>query len=351
MDSSEQSSPPPQPPNQSATHTLLVRSKPGGFRSALGFIIGLAVFFGIFIIGIGLGAFSVMAGSNVDTVTLEQTYREGGADTVAIIPIEGAIDDRQARYVRSAVEHVLDDRSIKAVVLRVDSPGGGVTASDQIWYEIERLKKRNLPVVASFGALAASGGYYVACGADHIVAEETCVTGSIGVIAQVFTFEGLMDKAGVKPVTLVASGSPEKAVANNPFRDWNERDQEKILAMLDAAYGTFHDRVTDGRQHVIEPDRIDDLANGSIYTAAQAHESGLVDSIGYLDDAIVEAESQANLSAGSATVLRLVEPPSPFGGMFSARAEGPAGFDAFDADAVRGLVNELSSPRVMYLMH
>ena len=124
------------------------------------------------------------------------------------------------------------------------------------------------------------------------MAEETSITGSIGVIAQVLTFEGLMDKVGVKPVTLVATGSPEKNVANDMFRTWDDADKAKIRLMLDSAYATFNQRVKAGRGKVItDPTKIDALANGSIYTAKQAKDSGLIDGIGYLDNAIAQAET------------------------------------------------------------
>ena len=171
----------------------------------------------VFVVGLVLGMMLMFGGGQLDDVVLRRVHRDGGRESLAIIPVRGTIDDQQSNFVRACVDHVLRDRSVKGVVLRVDSPGGGVTASDQIWHQMGRLQEAGLPVVASFGSVAASGGYYVSCGADHIIAEETSVTGSIGVIAQVFTMEQLMEKVGVQPVTLVASGSPEKDVANDIF--------------------------------------------------------------------------------------------------------------------------------------
>ena len=250
---------------------------------------------------------------------------------------------------RSAVEYALHQSNIRAIVLRVDSPGGGVTSSDQIWYEIERLKKKGLPIIASYGGVAASGGYYVSCGADEIVAEPTCITGSIGVIAQIFTFEGLMDKVGIEPVTLVATGSPEKNTANDLFRSWNDKDRQKILTMLDAAYDTFNQRVQDGRKLAItDAATIDALADGSIFTAQAAVTNGLVDRIGYLDDAITRAETAAGLRVGSSTVVFLRQPPS-FADVLMAH-EQPRPASLLDADTIRSFVNDLGSPRVMYLM-
>jgi protease-4 len=362
MDQSS-SQPPHQPPShspspppahrqgQAVPHVVHIRAKAGGLWSALGLVVGLCLFVAIFIIGIVFGAVGMMAGSTVDTVILEQSYRDGDRTRIVILPVEGVIDERQAEFVRSAVNHVLDDRNVRAVVLRVNSPGGGVTASDEIWYDIERLKQRNIPVIASYGGISASGGYYISCSADHIVAQETCITGSIGVIAQIFTMEGLMDKVGIQPVTLIASGSPEKATGNDIFRQWNEEDQTRIRAMLDASYDVFYRRVSDGRGHIVtDEQQLRALANGSIYTAQEALDGGLIDSIGYLDDAIVQAETIAGLTRGRASVVRLAEPPSLFGGILGAQARTQTRSDLFDADAIRGLVNDLNTPRMMYLM-
>src|SRR5690606_2688533 len=113
----------------------------------------------------------------------------------------------------------LRENKPKALILRIDSGGGTVGASDRIWNELARFRQETeIPIVASFGSIAASGGYYIAAGADHIIAEPTCITGSIGVMANVMTFDRLLDKVGVTPEVLVAQGSPEKDVANNVFR-------------------------------------------------------------------------------------------------------------------------------------
>lgn len=346
MDQPANINPRPIPAQPQVVH---ITARPGGLWNALGFVTGLFFMIAALVIGLLMGIVVMAAGSSIDTVVLEQTYRDGSRDKIVILPVEGVIDDRQAEYVRAAVDHILDTRHIKGVVLRVNSPGGGVTASDEIWYQIERLKQARLPVVASYGGVAASGGYYISCGADHIMAQETCITGSIGVIAQIFTMEGLMDKIGIQPVTLVATDSPEKAVGNDMFRQWNEHDQQKILTMLDASYEIFNRRVADGRGHVVaDREQLNGLANGSIYTAQEALDGGLIDSIGYLDDAIARLESMAAMVPGRATVIRLSEPPALLGGLFA--RESVHTRMNFDADAIRGLVNDLNAPRVMYLM-
>ena len=333
-----------------ASNTCTIDGVGSGLRRAVGFMLGLALFAGVFVLGLVVGFGLLAAAQSMEQKLDANVYRKGNSNTVAILPIRGIIDGVQSDFVHRAVNEIIDDSAIKSVVLRIESPGGGVTASDQIWHEIERLKATSLPVIASYGNLAASGGYYVSCGADHIVAEETTITGSIGVIAQVLTLEQLMDKIGVEPVTLVASGSPDKDAANDIFRTWTQRDRTKIQVILDAAYDTFNRRVSAGRGHVIEdPVALDTLADGSIYTARQALDNGLIDEIGYLDDAVAIAERRADLSYGEATVIEFGIPRDFLGNPMLGWRPGQA--VSLDAQALRRLVNDLRTPRAMYLMH
>lgn len=327
-----------------------VVAKPGGFWRGVMTVVALLMFAITFLIGLTFGIFAMIAGADYEETVVRHTYRDGSSNTIAILPVLGEIDDRQADFVHAAAKNIMDDSSVAAVVLRVDSPGGSVSASDRIWYEVKRMRDAGLPVVASYGGVAASGGYYVSCGSDHIIAEETCITGSIGVIAQVLTLEGLMSKVGVQPVTLVASGSPEKNIANDIFRTWDERDKAKVMTMLDAAYATFTKRVSDGRKNTISsPDTLAALANGSIFTAQQAKDGGLIDGIGYLDDAIAKAEGLGGLTAGGNKVFIVRRRPTLFGdGLL---AQSPQGVHSRDADRIRTLVNDLSSPRILYRMH
>jgi len=340
------------PPRPLPPQTIRVVAKPGGWSQFVSMFVALVVLAIVFAVGTGFGVFMMFAGGSVDENVYPTLYRDGEPGRrIAVIPVESIIDGYAANAVRDAVTHVLNDSSYRAVVLRVDSPGGEVTASDQIWYEVERLHKAGTPVIASYGSMATSGGYYISCSADQIMAEPTSVTGSIGVIAQVLTLEGLMDKVGVEPITLVATSSPEKGMANDIFRSWTDEDRAALMTMLDAAYHTFRERVSKGRGRTITTvEQLDAVASGAIFTADQALLSGLVDRVGYLDDAIAEAEKKAGLPAGAAAVVRLDAPLTLFGGLW---AEGPVrgrSDDVLDADRIRSFVNDLASPRVMYLM-
>jgi protease-4 len=334
-----------------------VKTKSGGFARAIMFVLGLALFAAAFLCGIIVGVGGMLAGAEYNSMVLQEPYRAGGGNALAILPIVGEIDDRQAAFVHAAVDEILEEDKFSGVILRVDSPGGAVSPSDQIWHDVERLKKAGLPVMASYGGLAASGGYFVSCGADSIIAEETCITGSIGAIGQVLTFGEAMQKIGVQPVTVVASGSPEKDVANDAFRAWTDKDKQTIRLMLDAAYETFASRVKAGRSKTIkDAAALRTVADGRVFTARQALQNGLVDGIGYLDDVIVQMETRCGIPTGRANVLLLSKPPTLFGDGLIGLARQvdlaqPQISLPLDGESLRKSLNQLSSPRVMYLMH
>lgn len=351
-----------------------VVAKRGGFGQAVLFLVTLGFVACAFFVGILFGAVAALAPQQGSGLPLEDALRDGSNSHVAIISLNGAITNASSDAVKRAVEHVMSDSKFQAVVLRVDSPGGAVSPSDRIWRDIERLGKSGLPVVASYGGIAASGGVYVSCGADHIVCEPTAITGSVGVIASVLTFGGLMEKVGVQPVTLVASGSPRKDDANDPYRPWEESDRAVVQSMLDRSYNIFVDRVMTGRGGKAgDAEALRAALDGRVFGAQEAKDIGLVDSIGYLDDAIAEAERQAGLPVGSATVVRLYEPAPLFGngllgvseesrrgavgellsflaGSRSAEATNGAAAE-FDVERVRALLSELSRPQIEYRAH
>ncbi|MFG0328455.1 MAG: signal peptide peptidase SppA [Phycisphaerales bacterium] len=264
-----------QPPRQGLLRTLLSTL----FRGLLTLVVIIIT------VAVGVGFLVALSGQ---AGPLPDAYRPGfGPTEVSILQIDSVITGEEAEFVRTAVNTILENDSVKAVVLRVDSPGGEVTASDQIWRQIQRLKDDGITVVASYGAVAASGGYYISCHADSIVAEPTTITGSIGVIMNALTFEDLLAKIGVDPVVLVAEQSPDKALANTIYRDWTEEDLAVMRDLLDGTYEIFFDRVYQGRKHVVADESVmRNVADGSIYMADDAMTAGLVDSIGYLDDAV-----------------------------------------------------------------
>ncbi len=315
-------------------------------RGALGALVGCLAIVIVFVVGWLAGLGSGLAAMANDSLVEQITLREGQSGRIVILPVEGGIDDPMARFVAECCRELIERGDADAVVLRVDSGGGGVSPSDRIWKCVEDLKASGLPIVASFGGTAASGGYYISCAADDIVAEPTCVTGSIGVIAQILTLQGLADKVGITPTTIVATNSPDKDVANDIFRSWGVRDRDVVLGILNSAYDTFTERVAAGRKTKFNSiDEVRQVATGAVFTADDALDVGLIDQIGYLEDAIASAESLAGLTPGSSTVVRLGRPKSIFDAPFGATAPG---FGISSAADLRDLATELAQPRIMY---
>jgi protease-4 len=343
---------PPPPSIHGEPRPILIRSSIT--RGAIGVMVGLlttGLIFGFgLLIGFGGGAAAVSGGTRLQRSDL----RPGAGSELIVVPVEGGIDDATARFVAECSREIAATGTPAAIILRVDSGGGGVSASDRIWKVVQDWQASGIPVIASFGGVAASGGYYVACSADQIVAEPTCITGSIGVIAQMFTLQGLTDKVGIAPMTIVASGSPRKDVANDMFRTWNEQDRAVVQGILDDAYATFTKRVLDGRAiQFSDLSDVQQVADGSVYTAQKALDAGLIDSIGYLEDAIAVAERFAGLTPGVAPVTRLARPAGLFDNPFgaSAPALGAAPLGQLGSRDLRDLAADLAQPRVMYQLH
>lgn len=233
-----------------------------------------------------------------------------GEDKVAIIDIAGTIADQDTsggfgasavsspRGIIRAFEEVRDDESVKAIVLRINSPGGTVTASEEIYQLIRSYRDDlSLPIIASMSDVAASGGYYVSLAADHIVANKSTLTGSIGVIFQTYNFEELANEYGVKSVT-VASGENKDFL--NPLEPVSEEQIAILQRLTDEAYGQFVGHVSERRP--IEPATLAEVADGRVLSGEQALQVGLVDSVGTLQDAVNVALRQANINEASVVV-------------------------------------------------
>jgi len=199
-------------------------------------------------------------------------------EKVAIVNIRGPIVD--SREAVDELKDYVDDSSIKAIVLRVDSPGGGVAASQEIYTEVKRaasVKK----VVASMGSLAASGGYYVSAPATRIVANPGTITGSIGVIMEIPNIEGLMDKVGVRTEVIKSGKHKDMASA---FRKMSEEDRRLLQGLITDVYEQFIEDVAASRDIPLEEVR--KMADGRIYSGRQALALGLVDEMGGLERAV-----------------------------------------------------------------
>jgi protease-4 len=220
---------------------------------------------------------------------------------VAIVEIAGTIDEAEVEHALKQIHQARDDDQVKAVVLRIDSPGGTVSGSDRIWREVSTLKTHNKPLIVSMGGVAASGGYYVAAPADRILAEPTTWTGSIGAKIEFYQLHELMKWAKVD-VKTIASG--EWKDSGSMYRDMTPEEEKRWAHVVNEAHERFVRVVAQGRKMPLK--EANDLANGKVYTAPEAIRIKLVDEIGYLDDAILNAERLARVE--SARVIRYAKP-------------------------------------------
>lgn len=273
----------------------------------------------------------------------KKMLHRGSADKVVVIPVTGVIMDDTAEQFEKFIEQVEADRSIRGIVIQVDTPGGTVTASDAIHRRIARLRKdRGLKVVVSMGSLATSGGYYIACAADHIVAQPTTITGNIGVILQRVNATGLLEKIGVDDGTITSTGTPFKD-AGSPLREERPEERAYLQALIDDAFAEFRRVVETGRTGRLKQP-IAAVADGKAHSARQALALGLVDEVGYIEDAIAKAAALAGVTNPS--VERYDRTPTLSEQLFGATSAKQNGVSV-NLDA--SLIDRIQTPRLMYL--
>lgn len=225
-----------------------------------------------------------------------------GEDRIALVRVEGVILD--AKDTVADLKRFGDSSSVKAIVLRIDSPGGGVVPSQEIHDAVLRVRnKQNKTVVASMGTVAASGGYYIAAAADRIIANPGTLTGSIGVIMELVNLEGLLKKVGVEGI-VVKSGHYKDI--GSPFRKMGVDDRRILQSVMDDVHNQFIEAVAEGRS--LDVAAVRTLADGRIFTGRQAVDANLVDELGDLDDAVRIAADMVGIE-GEPTV---VEPKKRF---------------------------------------
>jgi protease-4 len=227
-------------------------------------------------------------------LTVSDDGLPGGAK-VAVVEVQGVIGvgadrglDTEA-IIRTLGEY-RDDPAVRAVVLRIDSPGGVVAPTQEIFTAVRRLREAKKPVVASLGSVAASGGYYVAVSADRIFASPGTLTGSIGVVMQLANVEGLLKKVGVEYVVVKAGAYKD---VGNFARAMTPEERRILQALLDDVYDQFIAAVAEGRG--LDPQAVRAFAEGRIYSGRQAHGLKMVDDLGGLEDAIEAAAKMAGL--------------------------------------------------------
>lgn len=293
----------------------------------------------------------------VDQSLEERTVqRDSGWVThkVALIDIDGIIADEQRGGLFADGEHPVSllvekiraaesDSAVKAVILRVNSPGGTVTGSHFMYDELRRFKLRTKkPVVAMFMDLAASGGYYVACAADEIIACPTTVTGSIGVIMQMLELSDTLEKIGVH-AEAITSGKHKDS--GSPFRRLRDDERALFQKIVDGMYEQFLDVVAAGRPKLGKA-RIRELADGRVYLAPQALDAGLIDRIGNISDAFAAAKVRAGIKTA-----RLVRYDRPLGWKPTAYAGSPMSVPGatYNILNIQGLELFTTGPKFLYL--
>lgn len=233
-------------------------------------------------------------------------------DKVAVLYAEGQIFDSGKEgivdtEVIKTVKKIHKDDAIKAVVLRVNSPGGSADASEQIWHAIKTLQEKGLPVVVSMGDYAASGGYYISCGADYIYAEPTTLTGSIGIFGTVPNASKLMDKIGLD-IDGVSTNKHSALTINAIYKGMNKQEFALMQSMVERGYDLFTKRCADGRD--VSQEEIKKVGEGRVWLGKDALEIGLVDELGNINNAIAKAAELANL--GEYAIVDYPEKTDPF---------------------------------------
>jgi protease-4 len=238
---------------------------------------------------------------NIEEVVLRDSR---SPDKVCVIDISGIISSsadsglfaREGDLISRVYFRLLkaaDDPRVKGIILRMDTPGGEVTASDIVYNEILKFRKRTgIPVVALAMGTAASGGYYIASACDYFMVHPSTITGSIGVISIFPNVRELLDKIGVE-MKVIKSGTMKDA--GSAFRDMTEEDREIFQGVIDEMYQKFLDVVHKSRKDKITRAQLEKLADGRIYTAGQALEAKLVDGIGYIDEALEKVKEMASI--------------------------------------------------------
>ena len=218
-------------------------------------------------------------------------------DKVAVVYLEGEITDETGdgivgKDVVKMFKKIRKDKDVKALVLRVNSPGGSANASEDIWHAIQNIKADSIPVVVSMGDFAASGGYYISCGADYIYAEPTTLTGSIGIFGTVPNVSKLRDKVGLD-IDGVATNKHSDLEGNMIYKGMNAEERQLMQTMVERGYDLFTSRCAEGRH--VEQDYIKSIGEGRVWLGNKGVEIGIVDKLGNIDDAIAKAVELAGL--------------------------------------------------------
>ncbi|MCD4831567.1 MAG: signal peptide peptidase SppA [Anaerohalosphaeraceae bacterium] len=317
--------------------TLPAKKQRGGLWKVLFTILFvLSILANFFMLIIVIFAIAIFSSSSHDSF-LEKSITDGPSNKkIAVIGIEGIIGNEMSREFARQIKMAEEDDAVKALIIHTVTPGGGISASDQIHNKIMKFREQTgKPVIAFMQTIAASGGYYTSAACDKIIAEPTAITGSIGVIMGHFELKELFEeKLGIKSVVVKSSQKKNWPTTFEPVTE----EQLAYLSdkLIVPAYERFVNIVADGRGN-LDYSQVKNLADGSIYNATEAFDNGLVDEIGYFDDAVELAKSLAGIENA-----RIVEYTKPFSmeSIFGAGA-----LVNFDIDSIY----EMATPQLMYI--
>jgi len=324
---------------QGAPSVTETPKKRTGWRVFWGIILALSVLANIALFLMLIGLVAVFAAGQKGVFT-EEVIQEGPRTTkIAVITVQGIIDGEQAQDVYRQIKSAQRDKRVKGLILRVNSPGGTISGSDQICNEIRKYRqKEDKPVVAFMQGVAASGGYYVSVACDKIIAEPTVITGSVGVMAGHFVLQKLLEeKLGIQPV-IFKSG--QKKDWPSPFQQVTEEQRQYIQdKLINPAYNRFVQVVAEGRGEALTLDDVKRLADGSIYGAEEALNEKLIDKIGYIDEAIEQVKLLAGIEKAQVVEYRK---PFSLAYLLSSRSRNILKID-------KSTLYELSTPQILYL--
>lgn len=285
----------------------------------------------------------VAAGGSGKVQETYYSHNELGTQKIAIITLDGAILTGDG-FIADQIEQATEDPAVCGVVFRVNSPGGTIYGSDQILYDLRKMKKeRRIPVVVSMGGIAASGGYYVSMivgdEPNSIYAEPTTWTGSIGVKIPHYDLSKLLTDWGIEEDTIA---SHELKTMGSFAKPMTEAERTIFQTLVDQSFTQFKDIIKSGRPHFEkDPEALDALATGQVFSAQQALENGLIDEIGYLDDAVDRVIELARVSEKDVEVVEYKETPTLFGILTEGRSSA-------GVPDLKTLLH-LNTPRAFYL--
>jgi protease-4 len=341
---------PPNPRQAAPPQQIILQQPPSAFGRFGKWLLGLLVLAILFIIGLYNSYHSYFTPTNAPIEKYHSLSRTA-MNKIAIIDVSGAIMDGEDSFAKKQIDRVKEDTSVVGVVVRINSPGGTVTGSDYLYHHLVELKKERgkeqpFPVVVSMGSICASGGYYVAMAVGNqqnaIYAEPTTWTGSIGVIIPHYDLSGTMKEIGVADDSIASA--PLKQLGS-PTKPMSEEERKVLQELVDESFKGFKDIVISGRpKFKDDTSALDAAATGQIFTAKQARDKGLVDKIGFVEDAIARVAEIAGKRTDDLRCVKYEQPPSLIETLAGAESPlGPSG------RVDLGALIDLTTPRAYYL--